>query len=459
MFSRSTRSPVLDHEVRRQSGSSLPPPRTHETNSFQSYNYEYCACGYRYKNGNSRYEDSDDAASAWKRLNAEIREHYYSCSKASGSTNPPTSAIRNTLVEPATHKSSGKERRRDSVAPYPHRPSRFEHCRVDEGVTHRQDMRLTSPESSYEFRRTMATAQAESSRHAADPVHHRTITYPPHYSSPPYSSRVRETPERSSVTSTDNSRTQTEPTRRRPLSLAFLVATDPTPVPSSPPLGDESKLPPLYRLKRKYSEIQDPRPKPSSPPHRSTLALHTPRSHDDAPRPPASRASLAPPMRPPIVYEDEGEPPEKKFKKNVMDWRLRRQTLEADELLSEVKAKQVFCKPCGKWIKLDARNDYYPGLWRKHRRTMHEKPASESNVVEEPVAGKSRALTPEEEDELLSSSDEEEQLPVNKRKTGGNRLRRPNYSRDNSRTLPISNTRPVDSSSRITRSCSTGTAN
>jgi hypothetical protein len=67
-----------------------------------------------------------------------------------------------------------------------------------------------------------------------------------------------------------------------------------------------------------------------------------------------------------------------KVKKNVMDWRIRRSYLLQDPLLSDVEAKRVKCGPCHKWIKLDARNDYYPGLWLKHRRTMHGNTAGNS---------------------------------------------------------------------------------
>ncbi|KAF5362309.1 hypothetical protein D9756_002021 [Leucocoprinus leucothites] len=362
-------------------------------------------------------------------------EHSYSSPKVFRNTHPPTSAIRNTLIEPATHKRRGKERRVDSTppsAPYPQRSPRRENSRVNDEDIRRQDTRFASPESSFALRRPVTPEYVESSLRAVGLAHHGTVTSTPHYST-----SVRETSGRSSAVTIDNLRSPHQTTKRRPLSLAFLVATDSAPVPSSPPLGDDDPiLPPLHRLKRKLSQMQDATSERSNPPLKPAAA-------------PVSSTGVPDSMPPAVTYEEDGESPEKKFKKNIMDWRVRKQALETDDLLSAVEAKQVFCKICCKWIKLDARNDYYPGLWIKHRKTMHEKPPAEAEAVENSEVRRRRGWTHEE----LSPGDEEP--PVRKRRTVGNhRSHRQGQSQGNARTPPILNTRPARSSSRITRTSS-----
>lgn len=71
--------------------------------------------------------------------------------------------------------------------------------------------------------------------------------------------------------------------------------------------------------------------------------------------------------RPRDIHGSDAQPPSRKFKKNVMDWKVRKAELEADPLLDAVEQKRVHCRLCDKWIRLDSRNDFYPGLWRKHR--------------------------------------------------------------------------------------------
>ncbi|KAF8064459.1 hypothetical protein FPV67DRAFT_223711 [Lyophyllum atratum] len=65
-----------------------------------------------------------------------------------------------------------------------------------------------------------------------------------------------------------------------------------------------------------------------------------------------------------LIDEDEEEC---ERRKNMMDVEQRRQVLVADAWTQEVEAKQVRCRGCTRWIKLDQRSEYYPGLWDKHR--------------------------------------------------------------------------------------------
>ncbi|KAG6826246.1 hypothetical protein H0H87_007609, partial [Tephrocybe sp. NHM501043] len=54
-------------------------------------------------------------------------------------------------------------------------------------------------------------------------------------------------------------------------------------------------------------------------------------------------------------------------RKNVMDAMVRQRALEADPWTIEVQSTLVLCRGCKRWIKLDQRNDFYSGLWVKHR--------------------------------------------------------------------------------------------
>ncbi|KAG6840322.1 hypothetical protein C0991_007435 [Blastosporella zonata] len=54
-------------------------------------------------------------------------------------------------------------------------------------------------------------------------------------------------------------------------------------------------------------------------------------------------------------------------RKNCMDAVERRRQLEADPWTLDVLATAVECKGCKRWIKLDQRNEFYAGLWTKHR--------------------------------------------------------------------------------------------
>jgi hypothetical protein len=153
--------------------------------------------------------------------------------------------------------------------------------------------------------------------------------------------------------------------------------------PASLPVASTYVLPP--NLDRKRERVQPHEISLScSPPPLSNVATSRPHIilHPPVHRyisPSVSPALEAADPRTPIDMEYEWEKlSATKVKKNVMDWRTRRGYLLQDPLLSDVEAKRVKCGPCHKWIKLDARNDYYPGLWLKHRRTMHGNTAASS---------------------------------------------------------------------------------
>ncbi|KAG6915218.1 hypothetical protein DXG01_012663 [Tephrocybe rancida] len=66
-----------------------------------------------------------------------------------------------------------------------------------------------------------------------------------------------------------------------------------------------------------------------------------------------------------------GEPkiprPWARKRKNCMDVGERRRALMADPWTLEVHSTVVKCGGCRRWIKLDQRNEFYAGLWAKHR--------------------------------------------------------------------------------------------
>ncbi|KAF9457572.1 hypothetical protein BDZ94DRAFT_200101 [Collybia nuda] len=73
---------------------------------------------------------------------------------------------------------------------------------------------------------------------------------------------------------------------------------------------------------------------------------------------------------PPQLFKDATAvkaPPPRKRKKYATDMVERKMLLEADEWGREATAKSIVCQGCDKRIRLDKRNDYYPGLWTKHR--------------------------------------------------------------------------------------------
>ncbi|KAG6872883.1 hypothetical protein C0995_005588 [Termitomyces sp. Mi166 len=106
-------------------------------------------------------------------------------------------------------------------------------------------------------------------------------------------------------------------------------------------------------------------------------------------------------------------------RKNCTDPNERRRQLEADEWTLEVRSTIVRCLGCKRWIKLDQRNEYYSGLWDKHRdlcrgikmmkgeplpkRTRRSKkkpaasPVTDSASGTPPAAGSEASATPEAE--------------------------------------------------------------
>ncbi|KAF8071475.1 hypothetical protein FPV67DRAFT_874865 [Lyophyllum atratum] len=65
--------------------------------------------------------------------------------------------------------------------------------------------------------------------------------------------------------------------------------------------------------------------------------------------------------------DTEEDEEERDKRKNTMDIEERRMQLEADQWATDVEPKQVRCRGCLRWIKLDQRSMYYRGLWDKHR--------------------------------------------------------------------------------------------
>lgn len=360
---------------------------------------------------------------------------------SSRNIHPPTSAIRNTLNESGGGKWLGTERASSTSRYTPYSLARPSH-REGEGCSRRRGPRYASPESpSFEPRRPKTPEHVESSHRAAPHSVYHGVTAP----TPHSSFQAPENHGRPSVSSSDASRPPLRPLNQRPLSLAFLEATDPEPGISSS--SNVDKLPPLYKLKRKLVEFQDGSDTVHThPPLRSavnSVAGH--RTHTlsavlrvDSPARPA--------MSSPVDYDKDGEPPEKRFKKNIMDWRVRQQALEEDELLSAVEPKQVFCKPCSKWIKLDARNDFYPGLWKKHRRTMHETDTGSGDKLGD---RKSRGRLYES-----TSTSIEQQPPLRRRTAGSIRAQRQERPSHQDPRIIVMDTGAIRSSSRMTRSSS-----
>jgi len=279
------------------------------------------------------------------------------------------SAIRDTLVEPpASHWKEQLNPVTSSVS-YPRYSSPSATCRMEDERTHHQAMRFALPESPIEHRRHRIPRHVESSRRAAERAH-ATINSTSHYSS-----RVHHMPQRPNPMSLDVSRLPIQTTRKEPLSPAFLIATDSTPVPSYLSLGNESKPPHLHRHKRKHSQLHDAIIQESFLAPEPSVEESMPMPH-------------VPNIFPSVLQQDtitqtqsrrvSPQQPEQKLKKNIMDWKIRKQTLEADPLLDAVEAKRVYCKLCKKWVKLDARNDYYPGLWIKHREHHRNKKSDET---------------------------------------------------------------------------------
>ncbi|KAF8054922.1 hypothetical protein FPV67DRAFT_1459733 [Lyophyllum atratum] len=65
--------------------------------------------------------------------------------------------------------------------------------------------------------------------------------------------------------------------------------------------------------------------------------------------------------------DDYGDEEDREKRKNTVDMQQRRVQLEADIWATDVEPKQVRCRGCLRWIKLDQHSMYYRGLWDKHR--------------------------------------------------------------------------------------------
>ncbi|THU93204.1 hypothetical protein K435DRAFT_799908 [Dendrothele bispora CBS 962.96] len=75
----------------------------------------------------------------------------------------------------------------------------------------------------------------------------------------------------------------------------------------------------------------------------------------------------------------------------------RRATLETDPWsdVTRLTAKSVFCIGCKKDIKLDKRNDYYPGLWLKHRKLCPGIRSARAGVPPPPTLREQKPMIPQ----------------------------------------------------------------
>ena len=55
----------------------------------------------------------------------------------------------------------------------------------------------------------------------------------------------------------------------------------------------------------------------------------------------------------------------------------RKRILESDELTTEVRENEVFCKPCDKWIKLASKTKYALANWQTHTKSKHGRTVGE----------------------------------------------------------------------------------
>lgn len=327
-------------------------------------------------------------------------------------------------------------------------PARHDWGRMEVDSPHFYDFRSASPEPSLAVAQQNTPERVESSTIAVRPQHMeitRTMPRSPH--------RVPETPRGLSDRTTNISYPPSSPLNRLPPPPTLRTIADDEP--TLTPLPSPHVLPPVWNRKRKRAQFQesslaDPSPSHGHPREPSNAVEVRPRSSSPTPteRPAtievitAARdvSSLKP--YPACADEDaEEQRPAKKEKKNVMSWERRRENMMQDQLLLKVEAKRVFCKPCQKWIKLDARNDYYPGLWIKHRRTMH---SSEGGVAPFPVSERRRR----------SRSDDEKTAVSRKRKVVGTGRHCQEQFQESYRGNATLTTRSIRSSSRISRSSS-----
>ncbi|KAG5729567.1 hypothetical protein E4T56_gene5149 [Termitomyces sp. T112] len=103
----------------------------------------------------------------------------------------------------------------------------------------------------------------------------------------------------------------------------------------------------------------------SSPPQ-VVVAEKPPVAGSESPR--SSRSSNSSASRKKRSRSDQKGPQQRiRKRKNCTDVDERRRQLEADPWTLEVRSRIVRCLGCKRWIKLDQRNEYYSGLWAKHR--------------------------------------------------------------------------------------------
>lgn len=277
----------------------------------------------------------------------------------------PTSAIRGTLSEHSegSRKDSRKGRTSLPYSPYPRNPSRHDRNLMEVGRHPINQHSIASPEASFLNSRPRVTLQVESSRVTAEREYtsaKRTELF--------FSDRAIEAEEKFS----NRDKSQLLPSLSEVIARSSrhaFTAGEHAPPPDTP----AGVLPPNFDRKRQRVRQQE-------------ASLSLPISNVVSARPhiilhPPMRQYMSPSVSPNLETVDARTPIDMdveweklsgtKVKKNVMDWKIRREYLLQDRLLLDVEAKRVKCGPCNKWIKLDARNDYYPGLWLKHRRTMH----------------------------------------------------------------------------------------
>ncbi|KAF9450710.1 hypothetical protein P691DRAFT_773707 [Macrolepiota fuliginosa MF-IS2] len=390
----------------------------------------------------------------WKHFSSIVTDHYYSCPKklANIVIHQPTSAIRGTLAEPHEGKKRRFEATRDPSfpKPCPQSPSRHDWGRMEVDSSPFYDLRSASPEPSLPVAGQNTPGRSGSFTVAVRSQHMEIAKHAPN--SP---HRLPEAPRGPRDRPIHNSHhPPPRPIDRlpSPRSILHVIQNDKPPPPS---LG---VLPPVWNRKRKRAQFQEPALDAPSL-RRHLQPSETPDVVEIQPRRPSPLLIERVPDRStavefttvergtsspsPLCTDGEDPRPTKKEKKNVMSWEQRRLNMMQDQLLLKVEPKRVFCKPCHKWIKLDARNVYYPGLWIKHRRTMH---GAEDGATPFPASERRRR----------SRSDDEKTAANRKEKATGVSRNSQDQVQESYRRNAMTSTRLVRSYSRI--SCSSSGA-
>ncbi|KAF8071477.1 hypothetical protein FPV67DRAFT_1481359 [Lyophyllum atratum] len=110
--------------------------------------------------------------------------------------------------------------------------------------------------------------------------------------------------------------------------------------------------------------------------------------------------------------EDEAEGDKRK---NIMDIEERRKQLVADEWATDVEPKQVRCRGCLRWIKLDQRSMYYRGLWDKHRDLCRGIKRLKGEYIPKRTRRSKAALALAKENESVTPIPQSSQSPVSSR--------------------------------------------